>query len=126
VPTADEHRAQAAENLAFYNEIGGVASARKDWALTILFYAAVHEVAAFLADQKGAVIGMGQKWPVTGHPDRITVLTKKVFWNRLATYYRNFYDWSRRTRYDCEIPDEERVRKMEDLLQRIKDEIAAL
>lgn len=126
VPTADEHRAQAAANRDFYDEIGGANSARPDWALTVLFYAAVHEIAAFLYDQRPTVIGNGCKWPVTGHPDRITALTKHAPWNRLAVYYRDFYNWSRRTRYECEQPDSARLQKMEELLERIKDEIAAL
>jgi hypothetical protein len=126
VPTAEQHRAQVAANRELYDEIGGRRSAHPDWALTILFYAAVHEIAALLVEKRGTVIGSGYAWPVTTHGDRYGVLVKHTPWNRLATYYDNFYRWSRRTRYDCEMPDEDRLRKMEDVLERIREEIAAL
>ena len=126
MPTADEHRAQASANREFYEEIGGARSARPDWALTVLFYSAVHEIAALLADQRATVIGMGAKWPVKHHGDRMDVLGKHGPWNRLGTHYSHFYGWSVKTRYDCEKPDEARLRKMEGVLQAIRDGIAAL
>jgi len=124
VPTAEQHEAQAAANREFYDAIGGADSEQPDWALTILFYAAVHEIGVLFANNRATIIGYRLKWPPETHSERKEVLRTHVPWNRLASHYGHFESWSRKTRYDCVRPDRERLLKMEAVLQLIKDEIA--
>jgi hypothetical protein len=69
---------------------------------------------------------MGETWPVERHLDRIHVLGKYAPWSALGKHYSHFYGRSLGTRYECEKPNEARLRKMEGVLQAIRDEIAAL
>ena len=123
MPSAEEHRAQAAENEAFYAELRDT---RPDWALTVLFYVIVHEIQAFLADRRGTIIGYGLPWPITNHHERKAALRRHPPWARLASYYGSFEGWSRKTRYECFKPDPQRLTEMEGLLARIRAEIQQL
>ena len=51
MPTADEHRGISQRNEKVFNEIGGVDAAASDWAITVLFYAAHHELSALIRDR---------------------------------------------------------------------------
>jgi len=49
MPSEQDHRKQEARNWAFYRaELGGRNAAYCEWAVTVIFYAAVHKVEAFL------------------------------------------------------------------------------
>ena len=49
MPSEQDHRTQEARNWAFYRtELGGRNAAYCEWAVTAIFYAAVHKVEAFL------------------------------------------------------------------------------
>ena len=49
MPSEQDHRKQEARNWAFYRaELGGHNSAYGEWAVTVIFYATVHKVEAFL------------------------------------------------------------------------------
>lgn len=124
MPTAEQHRAQAAGNEAFYVEIGGADAVRPDWALTVLFYAAVHETAALLVDGRTTIIGYGLDWPPSTHRERKAALDRHPPWQPIGSQYRNFESWSRKTRYECFKPDRSRLVKMESLLSLMRTEIA--
>lgn len=55
--TEEAHRKQEARNWAFYRFLGGSSAVYCDWAVTAVFYAAVHRVEAFLI--KKGVPGSG-------------------------------------------------------------------
>ncbi|HEV3323066.1 MAG TPA: hypothetical protein VG147_12870 [Solirubrobacteraceae bacterium] len=48
MPSATEHQSWAQQNKQFYEFIGGSHSQWPDWAMTALFYAAMHEIQAAL------------------------------------------------------------------------------
>src|SRR5262249_12026547 len=115
-----------AVNRTFYDHIGRDESPWPDWALTVLFYAAVHEIQALFADNRGTIIGYGLRWPVKGHTERLAAPSAHAPWRPLEAHYGHLYGWSRKTRYDCDRPDAARLRKAENVLQRISDTIAEL
>ena len=126
MPTAEEHRQQAAANKEFYDELIAAGDDHWDWALTVLFYAVVHEIGALLADNRATVIGHRCAYPPAGHRERKAILRAHRPWNALAKHYEYFEGWSRKTRYECLRPDAATIEKMEDLYARILSEIAAV
>lgn len=126
MPTAEEHRAQAQLNEEFYARIGGIDSEWPDWALTTLFYVAVHEIQAFLADNRATVIGYGIRWPVAEHHERKKALRQHPAWNGLAQRYDVLYGASRKTRYECHSPDKTELEKRRQTVDQIRAEIERL
>jgi len=89
MPSASEHFSQAQRNEGLFEEIGVSFS---DWAMTALFYAAMHHVqAAFV--QKGVS-------PIpTEHGSRKRAI--KEHFQRVAGRYEDLEQWSRDARYEC-------------------------
>jgi hypothetical protein len=55
-PSPKDHREWATRNEEFYSQqLGGCDAKQADWGLTVLFYAAVHEVQAFLKEHRADI-----------------------------------------------------------------------
>jgi hypothetical protein len=89
VPTRDEHINRAEDNEQFIISLDLAKSINVDWAITILFYAALHYVDAYFAVQ-------------SIHPPDHTVRDNKVSVSLNAIYrdYRYLKDRSREARYN--------------------------
>jgi hypothetical protein len=125
MPSADEHRRWAQQNEEVYAEIGGRGARRADWALTILFYAAVHEIKAFFVDHPTEARAIYGRLPKT-HGEIKETLRKNVQWRSLAAFYEQFLSWSKKTRYHCHMPREQELQFAERQLREIRAEIARL
>ena len=113
--SAAEHQSWAQQNEAFYRHIGGSRSQWPDWAMTALFYTAVHEIqAALVAD--GARPG--------DHKERQRVLREK--WPTLATVYETLFTRSKQARYGCQRHSQADLALAEAALQQVRREIAKL
>ncbi len=55
MPTKDEHLRKATHNEKFFDDFNLASSAYPDWAITVLFYSALHYVEAFFAAQTPAI-----------------------------------------------------------------------
>ncbi len=122
MPSANAHSEQASYNEDVYRELGGVGAVRSDWALTVLFYVAVHEIQAFLVRQ-GAHPPPGRGWD---HTARKSVLRANPDWQQLGALLERFLDQSARARYECWRPATKDLQLAEVLLQLIRDEITQL
>jgi hypothetical protein len=114
MPSSIEHLAQAQANEGFYEELGADNAAKPDWAITILFYAALHYAqAGFTYLQSPA--------PDTHKARRGAIRTR---FRAIADDYEKLYNASCRARYDCIRPKREQLRDATKLLKAIADEIA--
>jgi len=87
-----EHQAQETRNWEFYGRIDGQKAKHSEWAMTVIFYAAVHHTTAFLA-------GKGRR--VGSHADRqrqLRLLKK----DDAADTYEQLFQASRKARYECQ------------------------
>ena len=121
--SAKRHREKAAENEVLYQELKAGSPARPDWALTVLFYAAVHEIIAFLRVNQTTVDSYGA-FPKR-HSEVISLLSDHAPWSPLADQYKTFLIWSSRARYDLWEPGETDLKIAELQLQMVRDFIAA-
>ena len=112
-PTAAEHYAQSQNFDAFYQHLGGNASAWPQWAAVVLFYIAVHEIQAFL-------VARGHR--PTDHTSRKAVLNQG--WQQLATLYAGLYDLSKKARYECITPSQAQLTLAEMQLQLVRQFVA--
>ena len=111
--TSEQHLDKADANETFVLGLGLKNQAEIDWAITALFYCALHHVQAYF-------VKMGGDVPFRhAHRDRAIRRDKK-----LKPIYRNYLrlkDRSRIVRYDLlPIFDKEEVAKMWEVLTRIK------
>lgn len=123
MPAAATHREWAKRNKELFDYIGGAASHWSDWSMTLLFYAAVHEVSAFLVDNAATVQAAGLALP-SNHAERKAVLRK--CWPQLATYYEPLEQRSWGARYKCRRFGENEIKIGEKLLEGLRKEIAKL
>jgi hypothetical protein len=107
MPSANKHREWAKRTEELYDYIGGAASYWGEWAATLLFYAALHEIQAFLVDQTSVLDQHGLTVPDTHH-DRKSVLRK--LWPDLAAYYQSLERRSRSARYGCKAFSETEIK----------------
>lgn len=121
--SAQTHRDKAQENEAFALEIEAGTPKRPDWALTLLFYAAVHEVLAFLVDNRAICETYGE-FPKR-HSERIALLDTHTPWRPLAALYKDFLIWSSKARYDLWPPGDNDLQLAKVQLRFIRDFIAA-
>lgn len=125
MPSASDHDQQAADNEAFYRqELGGAKAARSEWAMTALFYCAVHEVQAFLVRKRQYLHSVGVARLPRRHQDRLTVLHDHF--PTLEPLYRSLKDWSEDARYECATFTEPQLRLAEATLNNLRAEIAQL
>jgi hypothetical protein len=119
---AKSHKDWAVRCEAFYKKLGGAKCADPEWALTVLFYVCVHEVQAFLVSKRKELAAIPVGLPLT-HMQRSELLAKR--WKKLGVLYDQFLDWSKQARYDLWIPEEEDLKAAEELLRRIRKQIAS-
>jgi hypothetical protein len=116
VATAERHREWAASNEALYHALDR--SKWPDWAVTIIFYAVLHEVSAFLKDEIDYVPG--------SHKEMKKTLTRRSEWDRLLQFYEGAQDDSNKTRYRCYMPREMEVDLAAARLHGVRAEIEEL
>lgn len=85
-----------------------------DWAITVLFYSAVHYVDAYLSSRT-------KRQP--DHVGREQEIQRDVFLSSMWREYRELERMSRDARYELAPFTESHFRKARLLLKRIKDEI---
>lgn len=91
-PTSAQHLAWAKQNEKVFNSIR---AKWPDWAATLLFYVAVHEVQALILDMTG-------ERPET-HTDRNLLIRRR--WRRSVWEpYEHLMQLSRDARYECHKP----------------------
>lgn len=111
--TSREHWEQARGNEGFYENIGADRSSTPEWAMTILFYAALHYAQAgfaFLGTSPG------------DHMERKKALRTRF--RSVAPVYESLEDASRRARYECEKPQPSELQKAKEHLRDIAEEVA--
>lgn len=111
MPSRAEHIAQANSNLRFTETID--AETYPDWAITSMFYQAVHLVRAWL-------YSVGESNFRT-HTEVKTLLRIHRFSYQLRTAYQDLETLSRDSRYECLHPDE-----LRDDVEASKQHLAAL
>jgi uncharacterized protein (UPF0332 family) len=113
--SAAEHQSWAQQNEAFYQHIGGSHSQWPDWAMSALFYAAVHEIQAALVASSSRP---------RDHKERMVILREK--WPTLGTLYETLFTRSRQARYECHRHSQADLALAEVALTQVKSEIAKL
>jgi hypothetical protein len=111
--SSKDHWEQARGNESFYEEIGADRSGTPDWAITVLFYAALHYAKAAFAHQ-GITLG--------SHAELKTTMRNRF--RSVAPVYESLEDASRRARYDCVRPQRDELQRAKQHLSDISDEIA--
>ncbi|MGI8887010.1 MAG: hypothetical protein ACR2G9_08860 [Gaiellaceae bacterium] len=91
-PTSAQHLAWAEQNEKIFNAIR---AKWPDWAATLLFYVAVHEVQALIVDA-------ASERPET-HKER-NILIRKHWRGTVWGPYEHLSQLSRNARYDCHTP----------------------
>lgn len=86
---ADRHRSISSRNLKCYEHLRSKPQ-WSDWAMTVLFYVAHHELMAFLADQ-------GERQP--GKHGEMKDALKRPEWKHLADIHSTLLGYSHRARY---------------------------
>jgi hypothetical protein len=111
VPSIDAHLEQAQGNQQFYLDVlGGENSTSPEWAMTALFYAAVHYV------QAGCIHIDPAKSPWNHETRKAAV---KEHFRGIAAAYSRLYQDSRDARYECRKHKSSDLRNGETLLARI-------
>lgn len=91
MPDAATHQTQAAHNEDFFSRIALAADA--DWAVTVLFYAALQYVDAYLARKHNSHPG--------NHGERGRMILSDPTARAIRTSYRRLQEYSRDARYNC-------------------------
>lgn len=95
--TREQHLAQANANKALYEELLD-RPAYRDWALTVLFYAALHYVDAFLFPRNPP-----------DHGTRNQMVRTTPLLRALYAKYRRLQERSQDARYECHDPTREEL-----------------
>lgn len=90
MPTRQEHLAQAEHNEALSQRLE--ITRYTDWAVTALFYSALHLIDAYLL-----ALGMDPK----DHAERLRQVASAAALRPVWLRYRNLLDWSIDARYEC-------------------------
>jgi hypothetical protein len=90
MPAAETHRACAAYNEEFYAKLDQTVDG--GWAVTALFYSALHYVDAFLAERENAHPG--------DHGERDRMIKANHTTDGVRNHYRRLQDKSRDARYN--------------------------
>jgi hypothetical protein len=114
--SAERHREWAQRNEQFYSAIGGADGEWPDWAITALFYTALHEIAAFLRTH-------GQ--PAHSHKAIRGALRANPAWTDIAAIYEQLQTWSETSRYHCIILEPHKIKLAENLLAQLREKLAA-
>jgi hypothetical protein len=112
LPTLKEHYKKSGYNEKFFDD---VKHEYPDWAITGLFYAALHLMEAFLAVKD---------IHVEDHKERVNYIGRLSELKPLYQYYRALYDYSVNARYKMHSFTPESINKSyEDFFIPIKDSI---
>lgn len=118
MPSASEHQNWGRQNKQFYDSIGGSHSQWPDWAMTALFYAAMHEVQA-------ALVSTGLR--PREHKTRKAALREKTGgWLAIAQLYESLFSQSCAARYECHRHSQLHLALAEHQLGEVQNEIAKL
>lgn len=115
--TQDEHSAKALANEVFAATMDPAISVSAGWAMTMLFYAALHHVQAYFVTQG--------KYPIT-HTHRDSSIRRDSNLGHIYVDYRELEDLSRMARYDTFPSTPADVRGALLCLARIKQTIEPL
>lgn len=91
MPTDVQHLATANANETFAHSLDRTTTVRAEWAITILFYAAVHYIQAYFAK-------VGRIY--TLHKTRDSAIQRDPNLSRIYVDYRELETYSRDARYD--------------------------
>ncbi len=108
MPTTQQHLDQASANEVVSTQIN-----QEDWAVTALFYAAVHYVEAYCCHAHGV--------HSKGHHDRQVFVGNNL--SAIGPEYAGLEFWSREARYECCEFSTHDVQSLRADLQKIKDHI---
>jgi hypothetical protein len=112
--TPAEHYAQAQRNEAFYRRIGSSHSAQPEWAVTALFYVAVHELEA-------ALLALNEASP-KNHAQRKAAMRQHFL--PAAKDFEQLHQMSMAARYECKRHSQSDIAFAEARLTPIRQEIA--
>jgi len=102
-PTATEYIQQAAHNAALASFLRTNKPEYLDWAVTCLFYSAVHYVNAYLAHSK-TPIPRRHRAGDSGQPGRLNIVQQDGTLKAIYKNYRHLDDESRDARYELRLP----------------------
>lgn len=92
MPTREQHEQQARDNVSLCRLLED-AGQHLDWAITALFYAALHYVDAYLLPDAAS-----------NHVKRVRLIQQRPELDQVFEDYRKLQDLSRDTRYECLDP----------------------
>jgi hypothetical protein len=116
MPSATEHHNKVEHNRAFVDYIGKADPPFRDWAITGMFYMAVHQVERYFDET------VGQHCP--NHTVRDTWVCRSL--RSIYQDYRDLKDLSIAARYDVVSMTSSDVKDAEVLLETIENEIESL
>jgi uncharacterized protein (UPF0332 family) len=125
VPSARAHQQQAADNESFYRQqLGGASAARSDWAMTAIFYTAVHEVQALIVRKGWTIRDHGQFRIPETHGQRLQAI--KRYCGQIEGEYRDLKTWSEGGRYNCQTYTPQDLQNAERVLASLRNKIQAV
>jgi len=95
--TVDDHRQQAQENIALSDSLHQ-SGQNLDWAVVVLFYAALHYIDAYLLPRDP-----------TDHDERNGYIRDCAFLKEIWKHYRVLAERSQDARYECWDPSDAEV-----------------
>ncbi len=114
----EDHEAWASKNRSFFEEASGKRVRHWDgWAVTVLFYTALHKVKALLADRGDVSVS---------HKDTLRYLQKDPAFLRLSSLYSDMLQASIDARYNCVAHGPNEIKEQEANLADIDREVTDL
>lgn len=101
-PTPTEYIRQAKHNLELAKHLREEKPDYLDWAVTCLFYAAVHYINAYLSHSKIAIPRRHRG--EDGKPGRLNIVQQDSTLKAIYANYRHLDDESRDARYELRVP----------------------
>ncbi len=118
MPLKEEHIAKAEGNEGVADGIQPTSSARIEWKLIIMFYAAMHYVEAYLAKEANEHL--------RSHTTRDKWMVKEANLNKIADSYNHLKFYGYNARYEVSDFNAKDVSHAEDYLAHIRTEIKLL
>lgn len=117
--TTEQHIEKAEHNELFAGQMNKGLPIGRDWAVTLLFYSAVHFVGAYFARKRAHF---------HSHRQRDSAIAREAALLAIYPDYRDLEDFSRKARYDRPVGyfTASEVQELTDALQRIKGAILGL
>ena len=114
MPSHSQHIDKFKHNIKFIDS-GEISSKHNDWKVTIIFYAAVHLIEAYLS-QNG--------YHTESHKSRFNWINKIPSLKAIAIDYQTLYNYSIKSRYMCYHYKDDEVEVIRGLLDNIKSKIS--